>query len=449
MRKLLIANRGEIAVRVIRSAHKLGIATVAVVSEADRESLAARLADEAVVIGPAPVASSYLDAEAVLRAADETNADAVHPGYGFLSENAEFARSVIRSGRIWVGPSPETIELMGDKARAIAAARAAGVSVVPGTDGPLTDTDEACVEAAKIGFPLLIKASAGGGGRGIRLVENGDELAATLATARAEARASFGDDTVYLEAYLRRARHIEVQILGDGARCIHLGDRDCSMQRRSQKVLEEAPAPNLPEEVRREVRAAAIRLAEATRYIGAGTVEFLYDPDRSAAYFIEMNTRLQVEHPVTEQITGIDLVEQQLRVAQGEPLAFRQEDIQFSGHAIECRINAEDPDRQFFPSPGLITVMRWPDEPGSRVDAGYDEGLAVPPFYDSLVAKVIVHATTRAQAIETMERTLADSRIEGIATTIPLHRRLLDAPEFIDSEHTTTFVEAYLSRTAR
>jgi len=440
MKTLLVANRGEIAVRIVRSAHALGIRTVVVASEADRDSLAATEADEVVVIGPAAAPASYLDIDAVLGAADASGADAVHPGYGFLSENAEFARRVIASGRVWVGPAPDSIELMGDKARAITAARTAHVPVLPGSDGVLGSDSDALAIARAIGYPLLVKASAGGGGRGIRLVREEEALLSSLATARAEAAASFGDDGVYLERFVDSARHVEVQILGDGRRAVHLGDRDCTMQRRSQKVLEEAPAPDLPSEVRDRIARAAVSLAESTRYIGAGTVEFLYDPVSREAFFIEMNTRLQVEHPITEAITGIDLVQQQLRIADGEPLGMEQQDIVFSGHAIECRINAEDPERGFFPSPGRIERMDWPA--GARVDTGYASGSSVTPYYDSLVAKLIVHAPTRAEAITAMLDALDRTSIDGIATTLPLHRRLLATDAFAEATHTTTFVES-------
>lgn len=435
MRKLLVANRGEIAVRVIRTARAMGIATVAVCSEADRDSLAARSADEAVVIGPPPAARSYLNADAILSAAKKSGADAVHPGYGFLSENAEFARRAIHAGLTWVGPDPASITLMGDKVAALDAARRAGVPVLPGSP-------EATPGAAvSIGFPLVIKASAGGGGRGIRLVRDADEFESAAGTARAEARASFGDDTVYLERFIDRARHVEVQIFGDGRRWIHLGDRDCSMQRRSQKVIEEAPAPALPDAVRSRIRSSAVELARSCRYSGAGTVEFLYDPQRQEAAFIEMNTRLQVEHPVTEMITGLDLVELQLRVADGEPLPLAQDDVTFTGHAFECRVNAEDPARGFFPSPGTITTLRWPEGPGIRVDAGFEAGSTVTPFYDSLIAKLIVHGRDRGEALKRARDALARTDIEGIATTTGLHRVLLATPELAGARHYTTYIE--------
>ncbi|MBN9629266.1 MAG: acetyl-CoA carboxylase biotin carboxylase subunit [Actinobacteria bacterium] len=440
MRRLLIANRGEIAVRIARSARALGIETIAVVSEADRQSFVASLADAVELIGPSPAHASYLDQDAVLAALHRSGADAVHPGYGFLSENAEFARRVLAAGATWVGPSPETIELMGDKAAAIAAARSAGVPVISGSDGTIDIRTDTHAIAERVGYPLLIKASGGGGGRGIRMVKAPSELRPTLDLARAEAQAAFGDSRVYLERFIPRARHVEVQVLGDGQRAIHLGDRDCSTQRRSQKLVEEAPAPQLPPHVRESIRTAAVRLAESCGYEGAGTVEYLYDPVREEAAFIEMNTRLQVEHPVTEAITGLDIVAEQLRIASGEPLTLSQEEVQFNGHAIECRINAEDPQRGFFPSPGVIESLRWP--PGVRVDSGYESGNTIPPYYDSLVAKVVAHSPTREGAITAMLDALAHTRVEGIRTTIPLHQRILQRNEFQCMAHYTTFVES-------
>ena len=440
MKKLLIANRGEIAVRVARSAKELGIATVAVVSEADEAALITRIADEVVVIGPAQAAQSYLNADAVLAAAQASGADAIHPGYGFLSENAGFAEAVAEAGIRWVGPQAETIRLMGDKVAAITAAKEAGVPTLPGSNGPLADGTDVHDIAAEIGFPLLVKASAGGGGRGIRLVEEPSKLDETIETAKTEARAAFGDDTVYLERFVPTARHVEVQILSDGTNAIHLGDRDCSMQRRSQKVLEEAPAPQLPDDVRQRICESSVALAKACGYVGAGTVEFLYDPLRQEAAFIEMNTRLQVEHPVTEAITGIDLVAWQLRIADGQTLALTQDDVTFTGHAIECRINAENPAMNFFPSPGTIEAMQWPQE--ARVDAGFEAGDVVPPYYDSLIAKLIVHGGDRSEAIGKMQAALEKASVTGIATTIPVHRVLVSRPEFAEMQHHTKFIES-------
>lgn len=440
MRRLLIANRGEIAVRVARTARELGIETVVTVSEADADALVTRVADRAVVIGAAPARDSYLNQAAILRAAEAEGCDAVHPGYGFLSENAGFARAVQEAGLAWVGPDPAAIELMGDKASAIAAAKAAGVPVLPGTDGPLGPDDDAIALARNIGYPLVVKASAGGGGRGIRLVEAEASLLATIDLARGEAGSIFGDSTVYLERFVPNARHVEVQLMADGQRCVHFGDRDCSMQRRSQKVLEEAPAPALPDAVRSRIRDSSVQLALASGYRGAGTVEFLYDPEREEAFFIEMNTRLQVEHPITEAITGVDLVREQLRIADGEPLSMSQDEIRFDGHAIECRINAEDPANNFFPSPGRIETMEWP--PDVRVDAGFEEGSIVAPFYDSMIAKLIVHAPSRDEAIEGMFEALAATTIEGIATTIPMHERLLATADFRNVQHHTKTIES-------
>ncbi|GER23527.1 acetyl-CoA carboxylase biotin carboxylase subunit [Zafaria cholistanensis] len=441
MKKLLIANRGEIAVRIIRTARQMGIATVVVVSEPDRDSLAARTADEAVLIGPAPATASYLNHEAVIAAALEAGADAVHPGYGFLSENAAFARKVIDAGLAWVGPPPEAIEMMGNKSRAREAAREAGVPVLRGTEGPLREEDDALAIARDIGFPIAVKASAGGGGRGIRFVDTEEELLAAIGMARGEAGSVFGDPTVYMERFVPHARHVEVQLLADGEVFVHLGDRDCSMQRRSQKVIEEAPAPELPEAVRERIRSSSVELARRCGYRGAGTVEFLYDPVAQEAAFIEMNTRLQVEHPITEAITGVDLVREQLRVASGQGLSVAQEDITFTGHAIEVRLNAEDPSNNFFPSPGTISELHWPEGEGIRVDTGVDAGSTVAPFYDSMLAKLVVSAATRDQAIAAMLTALKEVRIEGVKTTLPLHRALLARPEFAAVEHHSKFIE--------
>jgi acetyl-CoA carboxylase biotin carboxylase subunit len=444
VRKLLIANRGEIAVRIVRTARAMGIATVAVCSEADRDSLAARSADEAVVVGPPPAPASYLNQQAILDAAWATGADAVHPGYGFLSENADFAARVIGSGLTWIGPDPGAIRLMGDKVAALRTAREAGLPVLAGSDGPLPSDaggDGALAVARGIGFPLVIKAAAGGGGRGIRLVREEAKFAATIDRARSEAKSSFGDDTVYLERFVDRARHVEVQVLGDGSHFIHLGDRDCSMQRRSQKIVEEAPAPLLPDAVRDRIRDSSVTLARTCGYSGVGTVEFLYDPAREEAAFIEMNTRLQVEHPVTEMITGLDLVAEQLRIADGEPLGRAQDDIVLAGHAFECRINAEDPARGFFPSPGQITKLTWPEGPGIRVDAGFEQGCVVTPFYDSMIAKLVVHAPGRDEAIELMATALSQLTVEGIATTAGLQQTLFGSRELARVEHHTTFIE--------
>lgn len=441
MKKLLIANRGEIAVRIIRTAREMGITTVAVVSEADKSSYAADLADEAIVIGPAPAGLSYLSHDAVLKAAADSGADAVHPGYGFLSENAEFARKVIEAGLIWVGPSPASIELMGDKSRARRAAIDAGVPTLPGTEGALQDGDDIAAIAAVIGFPLVVKASAGGGGRGIRLVENPEELRSTVDIAQAEALAAFDSSDVYFEKFVTRARHVEVQILGDGENFVHLGDRDCSMQRRQQKILEEAPAPGLPDEVRQRMRDSSLELARRATYVGVGTIEFLYDPATHEAAFIEMNTRIQVEHTITEAITGIDLVREQLRIASGEKLGLTQDDVQFTGHAMEFRINAEDPDNNFMPSPGVIKALNLPGGLGVRSDFGFVAGKSVAPFYDSLLGKIIVWAPTREIAIARAERALDETDIEGIKTTVGLLRRLVSLSDFAEVNHHTKYIE--------
>ncbi len=441
MKRLLIANRGEIAVRIARTAREMGIETFLAASEPDAESLAARTADHVVVVGPAPAPASYLNQEAIIAAALDNGCHAVHPGYGFLSENAEFARKVADAGLIWVGPDADAIEMMGNKSLARESARKAGVPVLPGSDGPLDPAADAVEIARGIGYPLVVKASAGGGGRGIRFVQNEAELLETIEMARGEAASVFGDPTVYLERFVLHARHVEVQVLGDGVNFIHLGDRDCSMQRRSQKVIEEAPAPDLPDAVRHKIRASSVELARACSYSGAGTVEFLYDPLNHEAAFIEMNTRIQVEHPITEQITGVDLVREQLLIAFSGAMSVTQDDIRFTGHAIECRINAEDPDNNFFPSPGLIKAMEWPGGDGIRVDTGVEAGSTVSPYYDSMLAKLIVHADTREAAIAAMLNALDQTRIDGVKTTIPVHKKLLGRPEFAAVTHHSKFIE--------
>ena len=442
MKKLLIANRGEIAVRIIRTAQEMGISTVVVVSDADKTSYAAELADEAIVIGPAPAGLSYLNHDAVLKAAIDSGADAVHPGYGFLSENAVFARNVISAGLTWVGPSPESIELMGDKSRARRAAIDAGVPTLRGTEGALGEGDDIMAIAAEIGFPLVVKASAGGGGRGIRLVANPEDLVSTVEIAQAEALAAFNSSDVYFERFVTRARHVEVQILGDGESYVHLGDRDCSMQRRQQKVLEEAPAPGLPDRVRQQMRESSVELARQTAYVGVGTIEFLYNPETGDVAFIEMNTRLQVEHPITEAITGIDLVREQLRIASGEKLGYTQDDVTFTGHALEFRINAEDPSNNFMPSPGVLELLHLPGGPGVRADFGFVAGKVVVPFYDSLLGKIIVWAPTRELAIARAERVLHEARIEGIKTTAELLHRLVSLDDFKSATHHTKYIES-------
>ena len=439
--KLFIANRGEIAVRIARTAREMGIETVLGVSEADAESLAARSADHYVVIGPAQAAASYLNQDALVTAAREQGCDAVHPGYGFLSENADFARKVADAGLTWVGPNADTIAMMGNKSLARESAAKAGVPVLRGSDGPLDPEADAVDIARGIGYPLVVKASAGGGGRGIRFVHDENELLATIEMARGEASAVFGDPTVYLERFVEHARHVEVQVLGDGTNFIHLGDRDCSMQRRSQKVLEEAPAPDLPEAVRATIRESSVALARECGYHGAGTVEFLYDPVNHEAAFIEMNTRIQVEHPITEQITGVDLVREQLLIASTGSMSISQDDVRFTGHAIECRINAEDPNHNFFPSPGTIRSLEWPSGEGIRVDTGVEAGSVVSPYYDSLLAKLVVHAPDRDAAIAATLAALEATHIEGVKTTIPVHTALLARPEFANVSHHSKFIE--------
>ncbi len=442
MERLLIANRGEIAVRVIRAARELGIGTVLAASEPDAGSYAASLADAVEIVGPAPATKSYLDGAALLAAAERSGCDALHPGYGFLSENAGFARAVVTAGLTWVGPSPEAIELMGNKSRARQAADDAGVPTLPGSDGALDPDVDPLPIARAVGYPLVVKASSGGGGRGIRLVTTEADLLSTLDVARAEAQAAFGDPTVYLEQFVSRARHVEVQILGDGERIIHLGDRDCSLQRRQQKIIEEAPAPMVPDSVRETIRSSSIELGRQCGYSGLGTIEFLYDPDREQAAFIEMNTRLQVEHPVTEMVTGLDLVREQLLVASTGRLRLAQEDVTFRGHAFEFRINAEDPSQGFMPSPGTLERLEWPGGPGVRIDSGVVAGSAVAPFYDSLLAKLIVWDEGRPEAIRRSERALDEVRIEGVKTTLPLLAAVLQRPEVHDVSHHSKFIES-------
>ncbi|MBE3563192.1 MAG: acetyl-CoA carboxylase biotin carboxylase subunit [Hydrogenibacillus schlegelii] len=446
-RKLVVANRGEIAVRIIRAAKELGIRTVAVFSEADRDALFVRLADEAYCIGPPPAKESYLNMTQIVALATSVGADAVHPGYGFLAENAHFAELCRHVGLTFVGPSPEAIARMGDKMAAKKTAAIAGVPAIPGSDGLVETPEEAAEVAEAIGYPVIIKATAGGGGKGMRVAENREALIRLLPTAMQEAEAAFGSPGVYLEKYLRRPRHVEVQILADRfGNVIHLGERDCSVQRRHQKLIEEAPSPAVTPELRQALGEAAVRVARAVDYVGAGTVEFLLDED-GRFYFMEMNTRIQVEHPVTEMITGIDLVQAMIRVAAGEPLRVRQEDVAFRGHAIECRINAEDPDRDFMPTPGRIERLWLPGGFGVRVDTGLVPGATVPPYYDSMIAKLIVWAPTREEAIRRMRRALDEMVVEGpgVKTTIPLHRALMDDPQFVAGDVDTRFLERRLA----
>jgi len=438
--KVLIANRGEIAVRVIRGCHELGIETVAVYSEADRQAGHVRAAMEARCIGPAPSSESYLRSDRILEVARETGADAIHPGYGFLSENAAFARQVIQAGLIWVGPPPSAIDSMGSKTESRARMQAAGVPVVPGTTEALRSEEEAVQVAADIGYPVMLKAAAGGGGKGMRRVDDPDELLGALRAARSEAASSFGDDAVYIEKFVVNPRHVEVQVLADQhGTVLHLFERDCSIQRRNQKVIEEAPCPVLSDETRAAMTEVACRAAAAVAYEGAGTVEFLYGADGSF-YFLEMNTRLQVEHPITEMITGVDLVQAQLRVAAGEPLWFGQDDLQVTGHAIECRVYAEDPGANWAPSPGRITGYREPGGPWVRVDSAIYPGAEVPVYYDPMVAKLVVWGRDRADAIRRTDRALREYRVRGIRTSIPFFRALMRDPDWLAARVDTGFL---------
>jgi acetyl-CoA carboxylase, biotin carboxylase subunit len=442
--KVLIANRGEIAVRIIRACRELGVRTVAVYSQADTDALHVEWADEAVCIGPPPAAQSYLKLDRIISAAEVTDAEAIHPGYGFLAESPHFAEVCEQCGIAFIGPPAASIRLMGDKAAARRTAEAEGVPVLPGSSHPVRDLDEAQRLAREIGFPLIIKASAGGGGKGMRVVRVLDDLESSLATAAAEAAAAFGDASVYLERFLPDPRHVEIQILMDGdGNGFHLGERDCSIQRRHQKLLEESPSPALTEAKRRAMGQAAVRIAKAAGYRNAGTVEFLLD-SHGDFYFMEMNTRIQVEHPVTEMVTGLDLVKAQLRIASGQPLDVTQADIRVFGHSVECRINAEDPER-FLPAPGLITSLRLPGGPGVRVDTHAYAGYRVPPFYDSLLVKVVVHGQTRDEAVACMRRALDEMRVEGVKTTIPVHQRILQHPDFLAGRTSTQFLARLLA----
>jgi acetyl-CoA carboxylase biotin carboxylase subunit len=444
-KKVLIANRGEIALRIIRACHELGIRTVAVYSEADRESLHVRFADEDVCIGPPASKDSYLNIPRIIAAAEVTGAEAIHPGYGFLAENAEFSEICTRSDLAFIGPTPDQIRAMGDKATARRTMTEVGVPTVPGSEGIITDPEEASEVAAEIGFPIMIKASAGGGGKGMRIAREPDTFAKLLQAAQNEAQAAFGDPGVYLERCILRPRHVEFQVFGDQhGRIMHLGERDCSVQRRHQKLIEEAPSPALTPELRAEMGAAAVKAAEAIDYVGAGTVEFLLDEDGSF-YFIEMNTRIQVEHPVTEVTTGLDLVKEQIRVAAGEPLSFPP-DIKLRGHAIEFRINAEDPERAFAPSPGLIETFHPPGGPGVRLDTHVYSGYRVPPFYDSLLAKLIVSGNTRREALSRARNALHHMVIEGIHTTVDYLGEIVEDPHFVAGDVDTRFLERFAHR---
>ncbi len=443
-KKILVANRGEIAVRVIRACKELGVRSVAVHSEVDKDSLHVRLADEHLCIGPADPALSYCNIPNILSATEITACDAIHPGYGFLAENAHFAEVCESIGVKFIGPTSENIGTMGDKAKARDMMSRHGLPVLPGSEGEITTEQEAAEVAAKIGYPVIIKASAGGGGRGMRVANKEDELTHAFQAARAEANAAFGNQSVYVERYFLEPRHIEVQILADErGRTIYLGERDCSVQRRYQKLLEETPSPAVDDRLRRELGRVAVEAAQAVRYRNAGTVEFLLDKERRF-YFMEMNTRIQVEHPITEEVTGIDLVKEQIRIAAGQPLSWRQQDVKMIGHSIECRINAECPDT-FTPCAGLITRCRPPGGPGVRVDTAIESGSVITSHYDSLIAKLIVHGLTREEALARMRRALDECVVEGIKTTIPLHRRILDDPDFQKGRFSTAFLERFSS----
>jgi acetyl-CoA carboxylase, biotin carboxylase subunit len=445
IQKVLIANRGEIALRIHRACKDMGLETVAVHSKADENAMHVRLADESVCIGPAPSSESYLKKSAILAAAEITHADAIHPGYGFLSENAQFAQMVEDHGLTFIGPKPEHIRIMGDKITAKATVKAAGIPVVPGSDGGVSDMKEARRVAREIGFPVLIKAASGGGGRGMKVARTEADLEQALQTARTEAKAAFGDDAVYIEKYLEKPRHIEIQIIADShGNVVHLWERDCSLQRRHQKVFEEAPSPALNQKQREEIGRTVTDAMKKIGYLGVGTIEFLYEDGKF--YFIEMNTRLQVEHPVTEMITRVDLVREQIRIAQGGKLPFTQEVMSFLGHSIECRINAEHPET-FAPSPGQITGFHAPGGPGVRLDSAIYNGYRIPPYYDSLIAKLIVFGRTRNECLMRLRRSLEEMVIEGIETTLPLHRRLADNADITNGDYNIHWLEKFLSKT--
>ena len=444
VRRLLVANRGEIAVRILRACRELGIETVQVYSEADRDSLPVRMADRAVCIGPARAADSYLRPDFIVSAAKTHGAQAIHPGYGFLSENAAFARMCRDAGLLFVGPTPEVIELMGEKSQARRMAVEAGVPVTPGSEGTVEDADHARREADRIGYPVLLKAAAGGGGRGMRRVERAQDVQASYVAASREALAAFGDGALYVERFLTRVRHIEVQILSDGRNVLHLGERDCSVQRRNQKLVEESPSPALAPEMRERIGEAAVRLCRHVGYTSAGTIECILDDASGEFFFMEMNTRVQVEHPVTELVTGVDIVKEQIRIAQGEPLRWRQEDVRWHGHAIECRINAEDPDAGFAPCPGVLGRVHWPGGPGIRVDTHVVPGYRVPPFYDSLLGKLLAWGVDREEALARMRRALDELELQGVRTTAAFHRALMDNPDFRRGDVHTRYVEEVL-----
>jgi len=444
IKKVLIANRGEIAVRIIRACKEMDIETVAIYSEADKESLHVQIADEAYCVGPTVSKESYLNLTNIISVAKLTGCDAIHPGYGFLAENADFAELCRECNLIFIGPSPEAISKMGTKDVARDTMEKAGVPIVPGSQGIIKNTEEAIELANQIGYPVIIKATAGGGGKGIRVARHEEELVKGIQITQQEASTAFGNPGVYLEKYVEDFRHVEIQIMADThGNAIHLGERDCTIQRRLQKLLEESPSPALDENVRKQMGEAAVKAAVAVDYTGAGTVEFIYEYRTKSFYFMEMNTRIQVEHPVTEMVTGMDLIKEQIRVASGEKLSLQQEEVQFNGWAIECRINAENPAKKFMPSPGKVEMYLPPGGFGIRVDSAVYPGYSIPPFYDSMVAKLIVHGKTREEAIAKMKRALSEFVIEGVHTTIPFHLQLLDHPDFVKGEFNTKFLEEH------
>lgn len=439
--KILIANRGEVALRIIRACKELGIRTVAVYSQADINSLHVRFADEAICIGSAPSSSSYLNIPSIISAAEIADVEAIHPGYGFLAEDDHFAEICDSCKIKFIGPTPENMRLMGDKMAAKDTARKAGVPIVPGSKAIIKSKEEALKIAKEIGYPVIIKAAAGGGGKGMRVCHNDVRLISALLTAQREAEAAFGNADVYIEKYIEKPRHVEIQILGDKhGHVIHLGERDCTIQRRHQKLIEESPSPILDPKLRKKITEAAIKCAKAINYVNAGTIEFLVDA-RSNFYFMEMNTRIQVEHPVTEAVTGLDLVKEQIRIAAGEKIPYKQEDIKFTGSAIECRINAEDPDKDFMPSPGKITMLDLPGGRGVRIDTHVYQGYEIPPYYDSMIAKLIVHGKDRNEAITICRRALDEFIVEPIKTTIPFHKKVMNNPMFIKGKYSTDFIE--------
>ncbi|ADH08653.1 MULTISPECIES: acetyl-CoA carboxylase biotin carboxylase subunit [Bacillus] len=444
IKKVLIANRGEIAVRIIRACKEMDIETVAIYSEADKESLHVQIADEAYCVGPTISKESYLNLTNIISVAKLTGCDAIHPGYGFLAENADFAELCRECNLIFIGPSPEAISKMGTKDVARDTMKEAGVPIVPGSQGIIKNTEEAIELANQIGYPVIIKATAGGGGKGIRVARHEEELIKGIQITQQEASTAFGNPGVYLEKYVEDFRHVEIQIMADThGNAIHLGERDCTIQRRLQKLLEESPSPALDEEIRKQMGEAAVKAAVAVDYTGAGTVEFIYEYKTKTFYFMEMNTRIQVEHPVTEMVTGMDLIKEQILVASGEKLSLQQEEVQFNGWAIECRINAENPAKKFMPSPGKVEMYLPPGGFGIRVDSAVYPGYSIPPFYDSMVAKLIVHGKTREEAIAKMKRALSEFVIEGVHTTIPFHLQLLDHPDFVKGEFNTKFLEEH------